>query len=180
LVKAISDAARFFAGSIDPWRSFAYLRVRLPDLYCFSNALKAKYFTNGIDVMKRGSGMRLILLLGLAALAVQPTKAASAVAIDGNGRMSISFGHTKEFDEHSALDLGRRHGPNVRILAASDVTGYCAIASGPRRQFTNPRDSWVYGIALGRATREEAVRLAIEQCLKGGGTNPKIKSEFRG
>ena len=95
--------------------------------------------------------------------------------------MSISFGHSKQFDKQSALELGRRHGPNVRILAASDVTGYCAIASGPRRQFTNPRDSWVYGVALGRPTREEAAaRLAIEQCLKGGGTYPKIKSEFRG
>ena len=124
--------------------------------------------------------MRLAVLLGLAALGAPQAKAGSAVAIDDNGRMSISFGHSKEFDKESALDLGRRHGPNVRILSASDVTGYCAIASAPRRRFTNPRDSWVYGVALGRPTREEAARLAIEQCLKGGGTNPKIKSEFRG
>jgi hypothetical protein len=124
--------------------------------------------------------MRLILLLGLVALSVQPAKAGSAVAIDGNGRLSISFGHSKEFDEKTALELGRRHGPNVRTLAASDVAGYCAIATAPRREFTGPRDSWVYGIALGRATREDAARLAIGQCLKRGGTNPKIKSEFRG
>jgi len=130
--------------------------------------------------MKRRSGMRSVVLLGLAALAVHQTKAGSAVATDANGRLSISFGHSKEFDEQTALELGRRHGPNVRILAASDVSGYCAIASAPRRQFTNPRDSWVYGIALGRATREDAARLAFEQCLKRGGTNPKIKSEFRG
>ena len=124
--------------------------------------------------------MRLVVLMGLTALALRQAKAGSAVAIDDNGRLSISFGHSKEFDEETALELGRRHGPNVRILAASEVSGYCAIASAPRRQFTTPRDSWVYGIALGRATREDAVRLAIEQCLKRGGTNPKIKSEFRG
>jgi hypothetical protein len=76
--------------------------------------------------------------------------------------------------------LGRRHGPNVRILAASDVTGYCAIASGSRREFTGPRERWVCGVALGHSTREEARRFAIEQCLKAGGINPKIKSEFRG
>jgi hypothetical protein len=124
--------------------------------------------------------MRLVVLLGLAALAVHQTKAGSAVAIDNNGRLSISFGHSKEFDEQIALELGRRHGPNVRILAASDVTGYCAIASAPRRQFTGPRERWVCGVALGHSTREEAKRFAVEQCLKAGGINPRIKSEFRG
>jgi hypothetical protein len=130
--------------------------------------------------MKRHSGMRLVVLLGLVALVSQHAKAGSAVAIDDNGRLSISFGHSKGFDEQSALELGRRHGPNVRILAASDVTGYCAIASGPRREFTGPRERWVCGVALGHSTREEARRFAIEQCLKAGGINPKIKSEFRG
>jgi len=73
--------------------------------------------------------MRLVLSLILAALTVQPAKAGSAVASDGNGHLSISFGHSKEVDKQSALELGRRlHGPNVRIVAASDVTGYCAIA----------------------------------------------------
>jgi hypothetical protein len=119
--------------------------------------------------------MRLVMLLGLAVLAVHQTKAGSAVAADDNGHLSISFGHSKEVDKQSALELGRRlHGPNVRIVAASDVTGYCAIAVAAWGRGS------VFGLALGRATREEAVRLAIEQCLKFGGTNPKIKSEFRG
>ena len=125
--------------------------------------------------MKRRSGMRSVVLLGLAALAVHQTKAGSAVAADGNGHLSISFGHSKEVDKQSALELGRRlHGPNVRIVAASDVAGYCAIATA------RTGTGWVSGVALGRATAEEAKRLAIEQCLKFGGTNPKIKSEFRG
>jgi hypothetical protein len=119
--------------------------------------------------------MRSVVLLGLAALAVHQTKAGSAVAADGNGHLSISFGHSKEVDKQSALELGRRlHGPNVRIVAASDVAGYCAIATA------RTGTGWVSGVALGRATAEEAKRLAIEQCLKFGGTNPKIKSEFRG
>ena len=124
--------------------------------------------------------MLLAVLLGMAAPVSQHAKAGSAVAIDGNGRLSISFGHSKEFDEQSALELGRRHGANVRILAASDVTGYCAIASAPRRGFTGPRERWVCGVALGHSTREEARRFAIEQCFKAGGINPKVKSEFRG
>ena len=119
--------------------------------------------------------MRLVLSLILAALAVQPAKAGSAVASDGNGHLSISFGHSKEIDKQSALELGRRlHGPNVRIVAASDVAGYCAVAVADWGRGS------VFGVALGRATREEALRLAIEQCRKFGGTNPKIKSEFRG
>ena len=119
--------------------------------------------------------MRLVLSLILAALTVQPAKAGSAVASDGNGHLSISFGHSKEVDKQSALELGRRlHGPNVRIVAASDVTGYCAIATA------RTATGWVSGVALGRASADEAKRLAIEQCQKFGGTTPKIKSEFRG
>ena len=130
--------------------------------------------------MKRGAKIQLVALLGLAALAVQQVKAGSAVASDGNGHLSISFGHSKEVDEQEALKLARRNGPNVRLVAASDVAGYCAIASAERRKFTNPGERWVSGVALGIATPEEARRLAIEQCLKFGGINPKIKSQFRG
>jgi len=61
--------------------------------------------------------MRLVLSLILAALTVQPAKAGSAVASDGNGHLSISFGHSKEVDKRSALELGRRlHGTNVRPM----------------------------------------------------------------
>jgi hypothetical protein len=125
--------------------------------------------------MKRGARMRSVVLLGLLALAAENASAGSAVASDGNGHLSISFGHSKEVDKRSALELGRRlHGTNVRIVAASDVAGYCAIATA------RTGTGWISGVALGRATAEEAKRLAIEQCLKFGGANPKIKSEFRG
>jgi hypothetical protein len=131
--------------------------------------------------MKGRSGVRWIVLLSLVALAVQQVKAGSAVASDGKGHLSISFGHSEKFDEQSALELARRNnGPNVRIIAASDVAGYCAIASAERREFANPDQRYVYGIALGHSSPEEAKRLAIQQCLKVGGINPKIKSQFRG
>jgi len=126
--------------------------------------------------LKRGAKIQLVALLGLAALAVQQVKAGSAVASDGNGHLSISFGHSKEVDEQEALKLARRNnGPNVRIVAATDVAGYCAIAVAA----WGDRGS-VFGIGLGRATPEEAKRVAIEHCLKAGGINPKVKGEFRG
>ena len=130
--------------------------------------------------MKRGAGMRLAVLLGLVALAAQHANAGSAVASDGNGHLSISFGHSKEVDEQNALALARRNGPNVRIVAASNVMGYCAIATAPRGGVANPHERWVSGVALGIATPEEARRLAIEQCVKLGGIKPKVRSEFRG
>jgi|SRR6516164_2554571 hypothetical protein len=132
--------------------------------------------------MKGRYGVRWVVLAGaVVALAVQQMKAGSAVASDGKGHLSISFGHSKKFDEQSVLELARhKNGPNVYLVAASDVTGYCAIASAERREFANPGERYVYGVALGIATPEEARRLAIEQCLKMGGINPKIKSEFRG
>jgi hypothetical protein len=130
-------------------------------------------------VMKRSSGLRLAVLLALAPLAAGAAKAASAVAGDGNGHMSISYGHSKEVDEQKALELARRYGANARILAASDVAGYCAIASA-EREYGDPRQRWVSGIALGHSSPAEAKRLAIQQCLKGGGINPKIKLQFRG
>ena len=67
--------------------------------------------------MKRGARIRLAVLLGLVALAAQNASAVSAVASDGNGHLSISFGHSKEVDKRSALELGRRlHGTNVRPM----------------------------------------------------------------
>ena len=123
---------------------------------------------------------RLHIALMLGVLAVKQTKG-SAVASDGNGHLSISFGLSKKFDEQRALELARhKNGPNVYLVAASDVAGSCAIASAERREFANPDQRYVYGIAPGHSSPEEAKRLAIQQCLKVGGINPKIKSQFRG
>jgi hypothetical protein len=79
----------------------------------------------------------------------------------------------------SAQSLGfrarSRYGANVRIVAATDVAGYCAIAVG--RQ---PNGNVQLGIALGHSSAADAERVAIEQCLKAGGINPKVRWRFRG
>lgn len=87
---------------------------------------------------------------------VQQVKAGSAVAIDDVGHMVYSYGHSKEVDERNVLQLGRRmHGTSVRLFAASDVAGYCAIASAPLREVIAGQ-RYVYGVALGHSTPEEA------------------------
>jgi hypothetical protein len=125
--------------------------------------------------MNRSSRIRLAVLLGIGAFAAQNAKAGSAVAWDGHDHLAYSYGRSMEVEEHRVLDLGRpRYGPSLRILAASDVPGYGAIATA--RIGTR----WVYGVVLGRRTKAEAEQMAIERCLKAGGVNTKIKSEFRG
>src|SRR6516164_3095338 len=79
------------------------------------------------SVMKRGARMRLVVLLGLVALAAHSASAGSAVAWDGHGHLSISFGHSKEVDKRRALELGRRlHGTNVRpmLTVRSEIRPY--------------------------------------------------------
>jgi hypothetical protein len=121
--------------------------------------------------MKRST----IFLLSMAFLAVHGTQAGSAVAISPHNQMVYSYGHSKEVDKRQAFELARsRYGANVRILAASDVTGYGAIAVAAKGRGS------VVGVALGRPAFREAEDLAIEQCLKMGGTNPKVKWRFKG
>ena len=125
--------------------------------------------------MKRGAPVYLAFLLSVAASAAEDSKAGSAVAWDGHGHLAYSYGRSMEVEEQRVLDLGRpRYGPSLRILAASDVPGYGAIATA--RIGTR----WVYGVVLGRRTKAEAEQMAIERCLKAGGVNPRVKSEFRG
>ena len=124
--------------------------------------------------MKRTSLFRL-LLAGLAVIAIQRASAGSAVAYDFRGHTVYSFGHPKAVEIHRALDLARRHGwADARIIAASDVTGYGAIAVARKGHGS------VLGAALGRPSRADAEHRAIEVCLKGGGTDPKVRWEFRG
>jgi hypothetical protein len=117
----------------------------------------------------------IFLLLGMAILAAQKGRAGSAVAISPHNQMVYSYGHPKEIDEQQALGLARsRYGSNVRILAATDVTGYGAIAVAAKGRGS------VVGVALGRPSSRDAQHLAIEQCVKAGGANPKVKWRFRG
>jgi hypothetical protein len=125
--------------------------------------------------MKKSVKFGFVILLGMVALAVQNAKAGSAVAWDGHGHLAYSYGHSRAVDEQRVLELGRpRYGPSLRIVAASDDSGYGAIAVA--RKGTGS----VFGIALGKRSASEADAMAIGHCVKAGGTHPAIRWRFRG
>jgi hypothetical protein len=125
--------------------------------------------------MKTGLLFFCSFLLSLAVLAAQNSYAGSAVAWDGHGHLVTFHGYPEAQAKRLALERGQeRYGASVRILAATDVPGYGAIALA-RRGNTS-----IIGVALGRSTAKEAEQLAIEQCLNSGGTEPKVKWRFRG
>jgi hypothetical protein len=117
------------------------------------------------------------ILLGFTALALQRANAGSAVALAPHNQLVTSYGHPKEIAKQRALDEARRkYGANVRILASTDITGYGAIAIA-----RHPNGyGWIMGVALGKRSATEADTLALEQCLKAGGTHPEVKWAFRG
>jgi hypothetical protein len=128
----------------------------------------------GIKPMRRSIIFRMALL-ALAVLAVGSAEAGSAVAIGPHNQMATSCGYPEKIAKQRALQLARhRYGPNVRLLAASDVTGYGAIA------VAHHGIGWVTGVALGRHSAREAEVLARDACLRAGGTDPKVRWEFKG
>jgi len=118
----------------------------------------------------------LLALLAFSVFASNHASAGAAVAIGPHNKFAASYGGPVKQAAQRALAAARRRcGPNVRLLAATDVIGYGAIAVG---RVSN--GNWVIGVALGRRSATEADTLAIEQCLKGGGINPQVKWGFRG
>jgi hypothetical protein len=125
--------------------------------------------------MKKTTLFRLALIGSLVA-ALQNAPAGSAVALAPHNQVFTSFGHPKEIAKQIALGEARRkYGNNVRILAASDVSGYCAIAVA---RVAN--GNWLIGVSLGKRSATEAETLALSYCRKAGGINPQIKSAFKG
>ena len=125
--------------------------------------------------MKRSTLFRLALL-SVAVMTMQSANAGSAVANDGHGHTVYSKGQpTKAIAIGHALETAHSNGwADARIIAASDVTGYCAIAVASKGNGS------VLGAVLGRPSRADAERRAIEICLKGGGTDPKVRWEWHG
>ena len=125
--------------------------------------------------MKRGTKIRLVVLLCLAALAIHNSKAGSAVAWDEKGHLVSGYGVPVQEAKRRALEIAhKRYGSNVSILAASDVTGYGANAVASKGTGS------VVGVSLGRPSAADAERRAIQQCLMSGGNNPKVRWRFRG
>jgi hypothetical protein len=100
----------------------------------------------------------------MAVVAMHSANAGSAVAKDGHGHTIYSEGQpTKAIAIQHALESARSHGwAEARIIAASDVTVYCAIAVARKG------NSSVLETVLRRPSRADAERQAIEICLKGG------------
>jgi len=116
-------------------------------------------------------------VLGLAAALIQSANAGSAVAWDGRGHLFSSYGHPKAVAIQRALETGQRHyGAAVRIIAATDVTGYGAVAVAHRRN----GPGLLIGVALGKRSATEAETLAMEQCVKIGGVDPRVRWAWRG
>jgi hypothetical protein len=126
--------------------------------------------------MKKNAVFRLVLLACLA-LAPQSVNAGSAGATDGHGHLATAYGGPVEREKQQALETARhRYGANVRIIAATDLTGYGAVAVA---RHPNGHGS-IIGVALGKRSATEADTMAIEHCLKAGGRNPQVKWAFRG
>jgi hypothetical protein len=125
--------------------------------------------------MKRSALVRLVFVC-LVVTAIRNAGAGSAVATDGHGHTVHSFGHAKTVAIQRALETARLYGwTDARIVAATDITGYGAIAVCSRG-----KNRSALGVALGKASRAEAEKRAIEVCLKGGGTHPVVRWEWHG
>jgi hypothetical protein len=108
--------------------------------------------------------------------ALQNALGGSAVVLGPHNQLATAYGGPVKREEQRALaEARRRYGPNVRLLAATDVTGYGAIAAA-----RHPNGNWVIGVSLGNRSATEADALAIDHCLKAGGINPQVKWAFRG
>ena len=105
----------------------------------------------------------------MAVEAMHSANAGSALANEGHEHTVYSKGQpTKAIAIQHALETARSHGwAEARIIAASDVTGYCAITVA----------SSVPGAVLGRPSRANAERRAIEICLRSGGTSPREEAK---
>jgi hypothetical protein len=124
--------------------------------------------------MKKSAFFRFAVV-ALTSLAIGRLNAASAVAIGNDGYLSTAVRSSLSEAKQRAVEICRQHGGvNVRLVASSAASGYCAIAVA--RKGTGV----VYGVALAKRSATEANTLAINHCLKAGGIDPKIKYGWRG
>ena len=121
------------------------------------------------------SAIRLALLLGLSALWAQNAKAGSAVVWDGHGHVVSCHGSRVDEATRRALELAHsRFGGEFRLIAFTDLDGYGAVATASKGTGS------IIGVALAKRSVAEAEARAIRQCLKAGGTTPKIVRTWKG
>jgi hypothetical protein len=126
--------------------------------------------------MKKTVFFRFALVVMTVGL-MQSAHAGAAVALAPNNQLTTAYGGPVQREKARALNNARRlYGDNVRIIAATDLTGYGAIAVA-----RHPNGfGWIIGVALGKRSATEADTLAIEGCRKAGGVNAQVKWAFQG
>jgi hypothetical protein len=118
-----------------------------------------------------------LALVASAVGAIQNLNAGSAVACAGEGQWATAYGGPVEREKQRALAEARlKYGTQARIVAATGVVGYGAIAVA----WHPSGHGSIVGISLGKRSATEADTLAIEKCLKAGGIKPQVKWAFRG
>ena len=118
----------------------------------------------------------LLALSSLNVFGVANANAGSAVAIEPrHGKMVNSYGKPEAIAIDRAM-AGARHlyGSNVKLLAATNVTGYCAVGVATHG------DKALVATALGRKSKREAQALVLDELAKAGGTTPKIIAQWKG
>ena len=120
----------------------------------------------------------LAVLTGLLCVTGNNASAGAAVAWDGtSGNLATAYGGPVKREMARALETARhRYGANFRILAATDVTGYGAIAVA--RQPSG--HGYIVGVVLGKKSHTEAVTIAVNDCLRAGGLHPVVKWAWEG
>jgi hypothetical protein len=109
-------------------------------------------------------------------LTTQTLQAGSVVVWDGGKNLVTAYGRPLPIEKQRALQAARRKGwTNFRVIGASNVSGYGAIATA---RHPSGHGSLI-GIALGKRSATEADALATEQCVKAGGTNVTVTAGFR-
>jgi len=95
---------------------------------------------------------------------------AIAVAKKGTRHIvCVAWGYTVGLAKQNVVKLANRNkADSFRVAAWTDLRGYTAVASSTR--------GYAVGWSMAQPSEMMAQKLAIQNCLKAGGVNPKIIS----
>src|SRR6516162_9032110 len=121
--------------------------------------------------MKSAAFLRFVFFV-LCAFLVQDVKAAMAIAVAKKGTrhiVCVAWGYTVGLAKQNVVKLANRNkADSFRVAAWTDLRGYTAVASSTR--------GYAVGWSMAQPSEMMAQKLAIKNCLKAGGVNPKIIS----
>jgi hypothetical protein len=112
----------------------------------------------------------LLVLSSLFVFGLTNANTGSAVAIEPHhGNLTTAYGGPVLREEQRALRHARQlYGKNVKLFAASDVSGYGAVG------VAGHGNKALVAAALGRKSAAEAQSIVLSQLVKAGGTNARI------